>query len=90
MKRSTCGATPHLFGGRSCELPKGHRANAKGRVQHRYRSGSVVWFDVTREDGRGAREPEPPDFNQAAFRIVQQATREKPARRQTRKRPARA
>jgi hypothetical protein len=35
-----------------------------------------------------AKKTEPEDFNQGAFRIVQQATREKPAKGQSRKRPA--
>jgi hypothetical protein len=43
-----CGATSRVFGGRTCELEKDHDYG-KERIQHR--TGSVVWMDVSYEDG---------------------------------------
>jgi hypothetical protein len=46
----TCGARTKLFGGKTCELITGHRAIGEKRTQHR--SGTIVWIDVSPEDGR--------------------------------------
>jgi hypothetical protein len=47
-----CGSKTKLFGGKTCELIDGHRVLGEKRTQHR--SGSIVWIDVSPEDGRVA------------------------------------
>lgn len=52
-----CGGATRLFGGRTCELVKGHKAPPGKRLQHQ--SGEIVWTELLPEDGPEALEPEP-------------------------------
>ncbi len=44
-----CGSRTVLFGGRVCELVKGHIAPSGNRLEHR--NAGVVWTDLTPDDG---------------------------------------